>query len=247
MPRGRRRSRRRTLRRIVALLLVFLLAGVLLIVAAYSISISTPAWWHPPDPRHKGVAERAESLESLIADELSRADRPGTLADTGRWSSEPWTLRVTDLEASSWLNARLARWAENRIEDFHWPSEFESLQVSFTRGSVRVGVRVRLRDASRVFWAELAPEVRDDSSIWLRRGWIYAGNLPLPAAMLARMGTAALTTDAPRQLISALLGDAPLLREPVIRLGDGRSVRVRAIELRPGEVILTCTTEFEPP
>ena len=69
---------------------------------------------------------------------ILRADREGVSGDDG-WQSETWVIRLTSDEANAWLNARLPRWAENRLVDFQWPPEVQSIQVAFEAGSIRLG------------------------------------------------------------------------------------------------------------
>ncbi len=221
---------------------------IVVVAAGYRLTTQTPQWWASIDPKDTAVIERAERVENALTSDLSRADRQGVSGDDG-WQSETWVIRLTSDEANAWLNARLPRWAENRLEDFQWPSEVQSIQVAFEPGSIRLGASVRLDERERVLSAELTPRVDDDGSVWLDVGWMYLGRLPLPAGWL--LG-ADLFNIAPESiaddpgfasLARGLAGKQAIVREPVIRLGDGRRVRIVSMELREGELVLTCRTE----
>ncbi|MGQ0627099.1 MAG: hypothetical protein ACT4PL_03250, partial [Phycisphaerales bacterium] len=84
---------------------------------------------------------------------------------------------------------------------------------------------------------------------------VHIGRLPLPVALLlADSDPAALSraTRLPRSvenlrelpaLRRVLRGEVPLLREPVVQLGDGRVVRLRAMDARDNRLLLSCITE----
>ena len=45
-----------------------------------------------------------------------------------------------------------------------------------------------------------------------------------------------------RDIISSLSGDRPMMRTPVIRIGDGRRVRLLQLEPRDDALYITCQT-----
>ncbi len=248
MAKRRRRKFSRIMRWSLAIGVVLLMTLVVVIAAGYRLTTQTPQWWTAIDPTDVQVIEQAERVENSLTTELSRADREGS-ADDQVWRSEPWTIHLSSDEANAWLNARLPRWAENRLEDFEWPVDVRSIQVAFEPGSVRLGASVRLDERDRVLSAQLTPRVDDDGSVWLDLGWMYLGRLPVPAGFLLDtdlIGFAPKSVANDRELAEltdALAGRHPIASEPVISLADGRRVRIVSMELSEGELILTCQTE----
>ncbi len=246
--RSRRRRRSRFLRIVLAILVILLMTLVVVAAAGYRLTTQTPRWWASIDPQDAGVIDRAERVENALTSELSRADREG-VSDDGHWQSEIWEIRLSAEEANAWLNARLPRWAENRLEDFQWPADVRSIQVAFEPGAVRLGASVVLDERERVLSAELMPRVADDGSVWLDVGWMYVGRLPVPAGLLLQTELFDLAppsvADDPglARLAEALAGKHAIVREPIIALGDGRRVRITSMELRDAELVLTCRTE----
>lgn len=222
-------------------------------LATWRLAGQRPPWWANLTRRAGELNDQAERIENIVTTELHRADRAEQSGET--YTSTPWTLRLSDAEANAWLNTRLPRWAENRLENFRWPTEIAELQVSFAPGSIRVGGALRSLD--RIISAGLTPSVREDGSVWLASRWMHVGRLPVPATwVLGRLQHAQAGAqtkgqppshahgDALAQIALTLAGDRPVLREPIVRLADGRRVRILSIELGEGTLTLTCQTEF---
>ncbi len=240
------RRRRRLWRWLLAITVVLALALGVLALLIVRLSTQQPAWWSPLDPASEQVRDTAERIENIVTSELHRADRPGVRATDGSWASREWTLVLTSEQASSWLSVRLPRWLENQGGKFTWPEEIRALQVDFTPGMLRVGVRVLLDDTERTVWGELTPTARSDGSLWVQVRWLHVGCLPLPAGPalehLAWLGSVPVRSSELARVLDVLVGRAPLVREPVVDLSDGRQVRIVAIELRDGVLELTLRT-----
>jgi hypothetical protein len=146
----------------------------------------------------------------------------------------------------------------------------EELQVEFLDQRIHVGARLRSSDGShrRVVTARLAPEFRDNGALWLPAERVGIGQLVVPGRWLLpdaddveALATQAASTEAPsdgqvdqlkelpqaRAVLRAFAGDSPVLSNPTIKLGDGRRVRLLALDARDGRLIITCLTERKEP
>jgi hypothetical protein len=97
-------------------------------------------------------------------------------------------------------------------------------------------------------WVTLTPEVRQDGSVWLRAHGARVGGVPVPGSWVLGGLEREVDRYAPGatetvSLRAVLAGEAPLMVEPVVRLPDGR--RVRIVELAAGEngVAMSMRTE----
>ncbi len=251
----RHRSRARRVRR-------WLLAGAASVVGvacaaslgAVGLARARPAWWRPDGSAGPGVDTIARRIEDSVASSLTLArpaDPAFVDAHAGAWGSEVWTLRVGAPEANAWLNRRLRGWLRSQELDATWPPELRELQVDFSGSRIRVGARLHGAARDRVLSATLAPAIGPDGSLWVDAGWVHVGRLGMPASWvidderaMARYVPARLR-ERPESagIARALAGAAPLVREAVFRLPDGRRVRVLGIEARDGVLELTCRTE----
>ena len=224
-------------------LLIVAGACTLGLVARALIGVA-PTWWRQPDPTDPETVRKAETIESGVANAMYevRAD-----------PLEPWTVTLRAPDANAWLNTRLEQWLANADAEFDWPSDVESLQVEFDDGLIQVGVQIRAGDHARIISATLRPQMHDDGSLWVSAETIHVGRLPIPAGWVAeRAGSIAgevmprrlLETPEVDRLFRSLVGDRALDADPVMDLGDGRRVRLLAIETEEGRLSVTCRTEL---
>ena len=216
--------------------MVVLVTGWAVLMVLLSRAGTAPAWWPGLDPTEPAVVAEAEKLERAFANQVSmvRAETGGQGAD--------WKVRVGAASANAWLAVRLRAWVEG--EGVDWPAGVEQVRVGFDGARVSIGMRV---EGGGVVWARVTPEVRADGSVWLRAhgAWVGCQRVPWFWALdgmereLARHAPEAAGT-----LRSVLAGEMPLMVEPVVRLPDGR--RVRIVELRAGDdgVGLAMRTEW---
>lgn len=200
----------------------------------------TPGWWPGVDPRSPEVIAEAEKLERAFANQVSQVREP-TDAD-----GSDWRVRISQKSANAWLAVRLRSWVEN--EGGLWPSDIESVRVGFVGRRVSLGARVTGVSGSSVLWVTLTPEVRQDGSVWLRAHGARVGGVPVPGSWVLGGLEREVDRYAPGatetvSLRAVLAGEAPLMVEPVVRLPDGR--RVRIVELAAGEngVAMSMRTE----
>ncbi len=190
---------------------------------------NTPAWWPGVDPGSPEVIAEAEKLERAFANQVSLVREP-TDAE-----GADWRVRISQKSANAWLAVRLRSWVES--EGGRWPSDIESVRVGFVGRKVTLGARVAGAAGSSVLWVTLTPEVRQDGSVWLRAHGARVGGVPVPGSWVLSGLEREVEKHAPGatesvSLRAVLAGEAPLMVEPVVRLPDGR--RVRIVELAAG-------------
>lgn len=245
-------------------------AGALIAVA---LAQESPRWWttvNPDDPR---TIELAEAVENGLTSALTRVrpSAPGAGGDgPGGTINTPWRVYITNEQANAWLNVRLERWLADQTEqgaiDFEWPREVKQVQVCFEEGRIHVGARVVSPDGGarsgprpRTLGATLRVEFGPDGSLWLTAERIEIGRLPVPAGWVlgsARAGGSSagerkvgeVSEDLARlpqtrNVLAAFRGERPVISRPVIRLADGRRVRLLAVEPRDGRLVITAQTE----
>lgn len=190
----------------------------------------TPGWWPGVDPGSPEVIAEAEKLERAFANQVALVREP-TDGD-----GSDWRVRISQKSANAWLAVRLRSWVEN--EGGTWPADVESVRVGFVGRRVTLGARVTGVSGSSVLWVTLTPEVRQDGSVWLRAHGARVGGVPVPGSWVLSGLEREVEKHAPGatetvSLRAVLAGAAPLMVEPVVRLPDGR--RVRIVELAAGD------------
>lgn len=240
---------RRRWRRVVGVLVA--LAGVCGVTFALSWSLTRgqPAWWREPAGDAAAQAAMAQALENGVVSVLSTARPEGAV----------WVAHVRTEDANAWLASRLPKWLAAQSPPIVWPREVESVQVGFEDGAIYLGARVRTAGDAHYLSVRVEPELRGDGSLWARATSVRIGRLVLPAGLvLSRAGRAstigsallsgedlrAALATAPQAeaAVRALLGGLPVVREPRVRLGDGRTVRLTGVDARDGRLVLTCST-----
>jgi hypothetical protein len=157
--------------------------------------------------------------------------------------------------------------------DFKWPSEVKQVQVSFEEGRIHVGARVTRpgtgpdgKPRPQTVGASLRPEFGPDGALWLTAERIEIGRLPVPASwVLGSAGKANGDQRKPsagekkvgevsdelarlpqtQKVIAAFKGERPVISRPLIKLADGRRVRLLSIEPMDGRLVITAQTEVK--
>lgn len=208
-----------------------LVGAIVLCVAAWAVAMvalnragAEPGWWPGLDPGSPGVIAEAEKLERAFANQVSMMRDPTDGAD----GSADWRVRIGADSANAWLAVRLRAWVES--EGVAWPEDVRQVRAGFDGERVALGIRTA---RGGVVWAEVTPEVRRDGSVWLRAHGARVGRLPVPWSWAMdglERELAVYAPEAAGTLRSVLAGREPLMIDPVVRLPDGR--RVRIVELR---------------
>lgn len=243
---------RRWLLRAAGLIVVLIVLGG---VAAWQLIGQRPLWWRSVNAADPATIDRAKSVENMVINEVYQrraADPVYQPTEEGSWRSERWVIRIPVTEANAWLNARLPKWMANQHDPVRLPSELEGLRVEFQEGVILVGAQVRAGGQTRIFTATLEPELAPDGSLWLPARWVHVGRLPVPVPVLLRSVGAVIRRMIPPSVLAlpeteamarAFAGEQPVVERPVLRLEDGRRVRVLAVRPRDGVLEITCQTE----
>jgi len=168
------------------------------------------------------------------------------------------------------LKAWLADQTAQGTIQFTWPEQVGELRVNFADGRIAIGAKVwpglasgaapvdpSQRGKSQTLAAELRPEFKADGALWMTAEKVNIGRLPLPASwVLGGKGSTAKGREAVSELstelaslpqtgkvLTAFSGAGPVLSRPIIKLADGRRVRLVSIEPWDGKLVITCRTE----
>ncbi|GAB4386666.1 MAG: hypothetical protein Kow0022_16340 [Phycisphaerales bacterium] len=211
---------------------------------------SAPAWWRTIDPSSPATIELADELEQAIGRQLTLV-RPAAadLNASGAWRSEDWTTAIPDADANAWLNANLPDWIASDPDLPSWPDSIRTLQARFMNGIIQVGVAIRRGERTLYLSASVRPHVDDAGALWLPATRVHIGRLPIPASIMLRHADESLEPLVPPELRDDASALVRLFRgidpvpNPVIRLGDGRQVRLLRVVPRNRRLIVTCRTE----
>lgn len=245
-------------------------AGIAMTSAACSAVFLTialaqeaPTWWHRRDWRTPEVSRTAEALENWLVSSVyharldaHRAPGQSLPPDAAPTFDKPvtWTIPVSSSDANAWLNSRLPRWIRHESETFQWPEQIEELQVEFRDDKILVGVKVRYAESTQFLSATLRPAIREsDGSLWMPAQTVSIGRVRLPASwFLSPQPTALAQEQIPEELrelpetqslAAVFSGQIPVAQKPIIKLADGRRVRLLNLTSRDGTLQVTCRTE----
>jgi hypothetical protein len=151
-------------------------------------------------------------------------------------------------------------------EEGEWIDQIREVQVDFNGSRIAIGARINHQGAERVFSATLIPQVREDGSLWMLAQHVQIGRLSVPASWIlpgaadqargeARIVTASQNEDVDltrlpeaQVMFEAFSGRQPMIDTPILRLPDGRRVRLLSLTTRDdGMLIVTCRTERPSP
>lgn len=241
-------ARRRFLRPWVLALLLALAGGAtLIIVGAIMLSQGRPSWWRPMNLTDAGLARTGQSLENSITSRLSQV-RPGASAGA---RAAPWTITISQDEASAWLNTRLSAWAQSVADMKSWPRELAEVQAHFDGGRIDLAFRVVFDSAERIVTARVAPRIDEHGALWMEAESFAVGRLPLPRSWVLGSADEGSTIGLPRsvrqtpqaqRVARALAGEEPIMARAEIKLPDGRRVEITGLEAREGHLVVTCRT-----
>lgn len=243
-------------RRVRRLALGGALVGIFLACLGTLIAVvqarAAPGWWMTitrDDPAFVALGLQVENGVINRAFKKRPAD-----AATGPWRSEPWTIEVSAVQANAWLNARLPKWLANQKDDFHWPGEVSDLQVDFAAHRVTIGARLKKGERNQVLTATLEPRLEEDGRLFLPARWVNVGRLSIPADWVLERAHRNADQFIPAEirklpetesLFRAFGGTEAIMQHAVVRLGDGRLVRLLSFEPRDGVLRVTCQTEMQ--
>lgn len=240
---------------LIASALVVAVGLALAFMASATLTRSAPSWWRQPTVNDH-TAARATALENAAVSQLYLA-RPSAQSppDDLEWSSEPWSVALSEGDINAWLAARLPRWLEGQPGMPNWPETMSELQVRLEDGSVRTGVRVRSAEGPRFVTTSFTPRIDEHGSLWLTASWVHIGRLPVPAGWVIGNQTGRDGVLPPelternetKQFLETARGRAPFATTPILALEGDRRVRLLGVRVRPGRLELTMRTETRPP
>lgn len=245
IPIARTRTLRQLRRWVVLVAMGVVILAVIAAAVAWNLSRKAPIWWRTTDPDNPRTIAIGKQIEQGVANVLYEV----------REDDMPWSVTVHAADANAWLTTRLDAWLANQHPDFDWPDEIHDLQVEFDDSLVIVGLKLVTPDRTQFLSMALEPHVQPDGSLWLRAKWIHLGRLPIPAGVLLGSSTeqgSPIQSIVPAQLLrksevqhilSALQGNEPLTTNPVVSLGDGRTVRLLRIDTQAGVLRVECQTQ----
>ncbi len=239
----------------VALTLGWIMVGTMLRAA--------PPWWRQVRLEQQRTQEIAQEVENALGTHL-HLGRPGERKPDGVWRSEPWGVSIPSADANAWLNARLPKWLETVDAGFELPHQVSQIQVEFRDGRIAIGAAGRLggepairtdreladADTSRrIVWASASSRIDEHGLLSLTLDRVYVGRLPISRAVLAEvaeragLGRHAEASAAADTAWLDLLHGKPVKILPVMKLEDGRRVRITGLRAREGRLEITCVTE----
>lgn len=230
---------------------------------------AAPPWWRQVRVQEQRTQEIAQEVENALGTHLHLA-REGEKKPDGMWRSEPWGVSIPSADANAWLNARLPRWLETADAGFELPDQIAEVQVEFRDGRVSIGVAGRLGGAveerlqaagaggdaeggeeegdaaRRIIWASASPRIDENGLLSLTLDRVYVGRLPISRALLAeiaeRAGLDGRSVGGGGPWLDLLHGEEMKV-EPLMKLEDGRRVRITGLRAREGRLEVTCVTE----
>jgi len=239
------------------------LTSVALLSASFLAS-RAPAWWPVrSNPRTEAVI--AADLENAVVNQLHAA-RPMEGPSEGQklsesagqtegqptgWTSALWSVSLSESDANAWLAARLPKWLANQDDPIEWPAELSVVQSGFEEGRLQVGAQVLDGRQTRYVSCQLRLWIDDRGRLWAPADWVRLGRLAVPAEWIVERAFGAAkpisrtigAAHASQRVAAALRGEEPLLDNPVLKLADGRHVRLVRLLLKNGHVEITCRTE----
>ena len=236
--------------------MALVLSGSSLVLGALALTRSAPTWWRTvlrEDPATVKLAESTEKWAMNLAHDSEQL--PLSEQADGVWRSDVWTFELTSAEVNAWLNVRLPKWLANQRDEFRWPAELSDVQVEFHDQRITLGARVRAGERHQVLTATLRPRLEDDGRLYLPAQSVNIGRLSVPAAWVLQPVRANAESYIPRQIrklpetelfFDAFGGGEPLMQKAVVRLGDGRRIRVLKVQPGDGKIQVVCQTERDP-
>lgn len=170
-------------------------------------SLSPSGWIAAETIRDDPESDRRGcDLEQNLAAAITRVRDPGA----------SWAIRIQDLDVNAWIACRLPQWKDHD-PTLAWPIEGATARLRFDRDCATILIEMDGR-----IWSGSFEMIVEAGGIRLVPGWGAVGMLPIPdGARLASRWLEGVAAD-------------KLLLPRLFKLGDGRSVEVRRIDIRSG-------------
>ncbi len=210
---------------------MFLLGVSVLSWVAWRRSWQTPEWWSPL-PIGPDTAHSAEVFEQRVVNEGHRV----------RGLEDSWDLTLEETGANGWLFTRLKDWMRSQVPPLSLGEGVRSVRVMFRAEVAYVAAEL---EGGRIATVGVKPAIDDRGRLVLAVQSASVGRLGLPAVWATR----ALSPSSSRGGGGGWLRfeeGRVVLEEPVLKLADGRRVRIVGIEAREGSLVLRCKTVGRP-
>jgi len=193
-----------------------------------------PAWWRAGQPveQRRALAGAVDNQAWTVITELRGMSRQGEAL-----RSEPWSVSLTSVAATAWVNEKLPGWLRAQRHPAALPEGAE-LQAAFEPGVVRIGVRSR---QGRYLSLSVRPRI-DAQGLWLPVTDAAVGRLAVPSGAILSEHAGGVPGFS-SETAAVLLGRTPALPGGFFRLPDGRRVRLLGVEPRQDCLVLTMQTE----
>ncbi|MBX3318148.1 MAG: hypothetical protein KF902_14925 [Phycisphaeraceae bacterium] len=212
---------------------------------------AAPPWWRQVRLQEQRTHEIATEVENAIGTHLHLA-REGEKKPDGVWRSEPWGVSIPSSDANAWLNARLPKWLETMDAGFELPRLVSEVQVEFRDGRISIGGASAGSGEKggggegerRILWASASATVEPGGALVVVLDRVYVGRLPISRGVLVQVvERTGLGKGEGSEAWKELLRGREVRVEPVMKLEDGRRVRVKGLRAREGKLEVTCVTE----
>lgn len=204
-------------------LVVFLLGVSVFSWMAWRRSWQTPEWWSPL-PSGIEVARSAEQFEQRVINEGHRV----------RGLEDSWDLVIDEAGANGWLSTRLMDWMRSQVPPVSLGEGVRTVRVMFRAGVIYAAAEL---DGGRIVTVGVSPKVDERGRLVLTIRSASVGRLGLPAAWAAR----ALSPGSKGGGLRAE-GGGFAVDEPVLKLADGRRVRMVGLDVKEESLLLRFKT-----
>lgn len=200
---------------------------------------AAPAWWADAGRLAPDAVQRAEALERGLTRVLHEPRAPG----------ERWSVSLSEADANAWFAERFTKWAANRGAP--WAEALRDGRVSpprilFAPGSLSVGCVTSQGWGKRVISVTFRPVLAtgDDGAerLFISDGRVSMGRLAVDAdavsGLIERFDSGRAAGSPGPDVSGFLSGRLPLVSPADFSLDDGRSVRLLAVTVEEGRLIL---------
>jgi hypothetical protein len=214
-----------------------ILGGAMLLAGAgtggWWLVRAAPRYWTTVNAGDPEIRQRAAAVESFVSTQTTHV-RP---------DMERWSIELTQDQVNAWLATRLPMWLANQGVEQSVIEFVPSVLVHVGDEKVEFAAELKLNGKTQIVqFVYRAADGEGPEPVRLTLEGVYAGRLPLPVDWTIeqiKQRLSARGREAADQLRS-LLESIDL----VLKLDDGRMVKVVDMALRDGKAILTCQTDL---
>ncbi len=208
------------------------------VLVVWYLTTLPPTWYEPlpgDDPR---VMQAGEQAEMQIVEAFQLIREPGQL----------WRLRIDEAVLNAWIASRLPEWMEGQF-DARFPESLRQPQLHFVSGEIQLATWYGPGPSPSCVFAGFEPEVRD-GTLFLRVSRVGLGRVSIPGNPMARV-VGYLRSLIPESQIDQEMADQAIATmkglqgfSSVVPLFDGRTVRIKEVQVNDGNLLLTAETHL---